>query len=174
MAARGEKCRSFDAISSLQPVVFPLSWKVVFFDLWQCSSSGATSADGQMRSVQCFPPDEQHRICNYRWNFPIHFEVCGIYLVIRVLIGKKISTYLTIVIMFDDCCSLVCHMFCKYRSIPLWRQFFTSTRTSTQILNNQHRRREFKINYCLYETKNINFLYIFLPSIMSSSGRRRY
>jgi hypothetical protein len=42
MAARGEKCRcSFDAIASLRPMVFPLSWKVVFFELWQCSARGA-------------------------------------------------------------------------------------------------------------------------------------
>jgi hypothetical protein len=40
MATRGEKCRSFDAIASPRPVVFPLSWKVVFFELWQCSSRG--------------------------------------------------------------------------------------------------------------------------------------
>jgi hypothetical protein len=42
MATRGEKCRcSFDAIASPRPVAFPLSWKVVFFELWRCSSGGA-------------------------------------------------------------------------------------------------------------------------------------
>jgi hypothetical protein len=40
MAARGRH-RSFDVIASPQPVVFPLSWKVVFFRLWQCSAGGA-------------------------------------------------------------------------------------------------------------------------------------
>jgi hypothetical protein len=33
MAVRGEKCCSFDVIASPQPVVFPLSGKVVFFEL---------------------------------------------------------------------------------------------------------------------------------------------
>jgi hypothetical protein len=38
MAERGEKCSSFDVIASPRPVVLPLSWKVVFFELWQCSA----------------------------------------------------------------------------------------------------------------------------------------
>jgi hypothetical protein len=37
MAARGVKCPcSFDVTASPQPVVFPLSWKTVFFVLSQC------------------------------------------------------------------------------------------------------------------------------------------
>jgi hypothetical protein len=40
MAARGENCRSFDVIASPRPVVFPLFWKVVFFELWQCFAWG--------------------------------------------------------------------------------------------------------------------------------------
>jgi hypothetical protein len=44
-AARGEKCRSFDAIASPRPVFFPLSWKAVFFWLWQCSAGGAVYWD---------------------------------------------------------------------------------------------------------------------------------
>jgi hypothetical protein len=41
MAMREEKCCLFYAIASLQPVAFPHSWKVVFFELWQCSFRGA-------------------------------------------------------------------------------------------------------------------------------------
>jgi hypothetical protein len=41
MAARWEKWRSFYTIASPRPVVFPLSWKVVFFGLWQWSAGGA-------------------------------------------------------------------------------------------------------------------------------------
>jgi hypothetical protein len=33
MTVRGERCHSFDAIASPQPVVIPLSQKVVFFEL---------------------------------------------------------------------------------------------------------------------------------------------
>jgi hypothetical protein len=67
MAARGEKCRcSFDAIASPRPVVFPLSWKVVFFELWQCFSSSA------IYILQCSLPDFDYNVnCissnNYIW-----------------------------------------------------------------------------------------------------------
>jgi len=58
MSARREKCHSFDAIASPRPVVFPISWKVVFFELWWCSSRGAICRKflDDLRNYKLFKP----------------------------------------------------------------------------------------------------------------------
>jgi hypothetical protein len=45
ITVRGGKCCSFEVIALPRPVVFPLSWEVVFFKLWQYSSRDATWSD---------------------------------------------------------------------------------------------------------------------------------